>query len=107
MEDPENTRPEDLLRAAEIGKKAGLRYIYAGNLPGMVGDLEDTRCHNCGEVLVKRYSYFVQDYRLTPDGRCPSCSTSIPGRWAPKFEGQITDRPFLPRRGSRLVTILN
>ena len=107
MDDPENTRPEDLLRAAEIGKKAGLRYIYAGNLPGMVGDLEDTRCHNCGEVLVKRYSYFVQDYRLTSDGRCPSCSTSIPGRWAPKFEGQITDRPFLPRRGSRLVTILN
>ena len=34
MDDPDNTRPEDLLRAAEIGKQAGLRYIYAGNLPG-------------------------------------------------------------------------
>src|SRR5437660_726090 len=37
MTDPEDTKPEDLLRAAEIGKRAGLRYIYAGNLPGRVG----------------------------------------------------------------------
>jgi len=95
------------LRAVEIGKKAGLRYIYAGNLPGMVGDLEDTRCHNCAETLIKRHSYFIQDYRLTPEGRCPSCATLIPGRWAAKFEGQIADRPFFPRRASRLVTILN
>jgi pyruvate formate lyase activating enzyme len=107
MDDPDNTGPEDLLRAAEIGKNAGLRYIYAGNLPGMVGGLEDTHCHKCGELLVKRYGYFVQDYCLTPDGRCPSCSTAIPGLWAARFETQITDRPFLPRRGSGLVTILN
>jgi pyruvate formate lyase activating enzyme len=107
MEDPDDTRPKDLLRAVDIGKQAGLRYVYAGNLPGMVGDQEDTRCHNCGDTLIRRRSYFVEEYRLTPDGRCPSCKTALPGRWAPKFEGQITDRPFLPRRGSRLVTILN
>jgi pyruvate formate lyase activating enzyme len=105
MDDPENTRPADLLRAATIGKKAGLKYVYAGNLPGNVDDLEDTHCHLCGEILVKRHSYFVQDYRLTRDGRCPSCSTVIPGRWAAKFDGQITDHPFLPRRGSGFVTI--
>src|ERR1700720_3233589 len=87
MDDPENTRPADLLRAATIGKKAGLKYVYAGNLPGSVDDLEDTHCHLCGEILVKRRSYFVQDYRLTRDGRCPSCSTVIPGRWAAKFDG--------------------
>jgi pyruvate formate lyase activating enzyme len=40
MPDPANTRPEDLMRAAGIGQNAGLRYIYAGNLPGQVGDLE-------------------------------------------------------------------
>jgi len=40
MTDPENTSPETLIRAAEIGKKAGLRFVYAGNLPGQVGDLE-------------------------------------------------------------------
>ncbi|HWY56979.1 MAG TPA: AmmeMemoRadiSam system radical SAM enzyme [Terriglobales bacterium] len=107
MEAPDNTRPKDLLRAVEIGKQAGLRHIYAGNLPGVVGDHENTRCHNCGYTVIKRRSYFVEDYRLTPDGCCPSCKSAIPGRWAPKFDGQITDRPFLPRRGSRLVTILN
>jgi pyruvate formate lyase activating enzyme len=38
MTDPENTTAKDLIRTAEIGKKAGLRYVYAGNLPGQVGD---------------------------------------------------------------------
>ena len=107
MDDPDNTRPQDLLRAAEIGKKAGLRYVYAGNLPGEVGSLEDTYCPGCGEMLIRRYGYFMEEYRVTADGRCPSCQTAIPGRWAAKFEHQIADRPFLPRRGSGLVTILN
>ncbi len=48
MTDPRGTRPEDLLRAAEIARRAGLRFVYAGNLPGQVGDLEDTRCPACG-----------------------------------------------------------
>ena len=33
-----------LLRAAEIGREEGLRYVYAGNLPGRVGDGETTFC---------------------------------------------------------------
>ena len=103
MSDPDDTKPTDLLRAAEIGKRAGLRYVYAGNLPGMVGDFENTRCYNCQELLVKRYSYFIRDYRLTPNGCCPSCGTAIPGRWAAKFDGQIAARPFVPRSG--LVTL--
>jgi len=107
MEDPDNTRPEDLLRAAEIGKNAGLRYVYAGNLPGMVRDLEHTRCHQCGETVIQRHGYFVDAYRLTADGRCPACHTPVPGRWARRFEGQITDRPFAPRRRSDLVNIPN
>jgi pyruvate formate lyase activating enzyme len=105
MTDPDDTRPDDLLRAAEIGKASGLRYIYAGNLPGRVGHLEDTHCPQCGAVVIKRYSYLVEDYRITAHGRCPSCGVAIPGRWAPQFDGQITSVPFLPRRASRLVTI--
>lgn len=100
-----DTTVEDLLRAAEIGQEAGLRYIYAGNLPGMVGDWEDTRCANCGNTLIVRYGYQIQDYRLTPEGGCMSCGNKIPGRWSTKFHGQITDRPFLPRKRSRLFTI--
>ncbi len=100
-----NTTVEDLLRAAEIGQAAGLRYIYAGNLPGRVGLWEDTRCPQCHETLIRRYGYHIEDYRLTPEGRCPGCSHEIPGRWAAKFEGQITSRPFLPQKRSRLFTI--
>ena len=100
-----NTTAEDLMRAVEIGQQAGLRYIYAGNLPGTVGSTEDTRCPQCSETLIRRYGYLIEDYRLTPDGRCPRCSCQIPGRWAPEFDGQITSRPFLPQKRSRLFTI--
>jgi pyruvate formate lyase activating enzyme len=107
MDEPDDTRPEDLLRAAEIGREAGLHYVYAGNLPGRVGDLEDTRCYGCGQVLIRRNSYLVENYRVTADGKCPACGLALPGRWAAQFDGQIASRPFLPRRASRLVTIHN
>jgi len=99
MNDPANTTAQDLLRAVEIGKQAGLRYIYAGNLPGMVGETENTCCPNCSELLVERYGYRITDYRLTDQGSCPKCGTSIPGRWASEFQGQITSNPFLPHSG--------
>jgi len=105
MVTPEDTTADDLLRAAEIATDAGLRYVYAGNVPGAVGDLEDTRCHGCGETVVKRYGYFVEQYRITAEGKCPSCAAAIPGRWAEKFDGQIASRPFLPKRARELVTI--
>jgi len=47
MTDPDDTSPRTLMRAAEIGRSAGLHYVYAGNLPGKVGDLENTRCPDC------------------------------------------------------------
>jgi pyruvate formate lyase activating enzyme len=97
MTDPENTSVETLLRAGEIGRRAGLRYVYAGNLPGQVGDLENTRCPRCGELVIERYGYHIEGYHLTPRGACPACGEAIPGRWAPEFQGQITSRPFLPR----------
>lgn len=81
--DPRDTTPADLLRAAEIGRQAGLRYVYAGNIPGAVGGLEDTPCPSCGERLIRRRGYRILEYRLTAEGRCPTCSTAIPGRWAP------------------------
>jgi pyruvate formate lyase activating enzyme len=105
MTDPRDTTAEDLLRAVEIGRAAGLRYIYAGNLPGRVGEWEDTRCPNCAETLIERYGYLIKKYRLTEDGRCPKCATAIPGRWPTHFEGQIASHPFLPRNRSQLFTI--
>src|SRR3954468_23906226 len=105
MTGPENTTAEMLLAAADIGRANGLRYVYAGNLPGSVGDLEDTRCAACHELLIARYGYHIRDYRITADGRCPACTARIPGRWSATFDGQIASRPFIP--GSRRFTILN
>ncbi len=96
MTDPENTSAATLVRAAEIGKRAGLRFVYAGNLPGHVGDLENTRCPHCHEILIERYGYHILQYRITSKGDCPSCGFSVPGRWAREFQGQITDHPYLP-----------
>ena len=96
MSDPENTTPEMLMEAAEIGKQAGLRYVYAGNIPGGVGDLENTRCHQCSTLLIERYGYLIRSYTIAPDGTCPACATPIPGRWGTQFDGQIASSPFLP-----------
>jgi pyruvate formate lyase activating enzyme len=97
MIEPENTSVRDLFRAAAIGRRAGLQYVYAGNLPGTVGELENTCCPKCGELLIRRRGYHILGYSLTSDGNCPKCSNAIPGRWAQSFRPQIADRPFIPR----------
>lgn len=100
MTKPDSTPPASLMRAAEIGKDAGLHFVYAGNLPGQVGDLENTRCPRCAELLIERYGYRIRRYRLTSEGACPRCGTSVPGRWTPAFGGQITASPFGARHRS-------
>jgi pyruvate formate lyase activating enzyme len=102
MSENDNTTPEMLLAAADIGRRAGLRHVYAGNLPGSVGDLENTMCA-CGHTLVARYGYHIRQYSITADGRCPSCQRPVPGRFGPRFEGQIASRPFVPGSRSRLA----
>ena len=104
MTDPDNTTAGMLMAAAAIAKDAGLRYVYAGNLPGRVGDLENTRCHDCAALLIERYGYMVRTYRITPEGACPECGTAIPGRWGRQFDGQIAATPFLP--GTRRLRTL-
>ena len=89
---------------ASLGRGNGLRHVYAGNLPGQVGDLEDTHCASCGDLLIARYGYHIRSYRLTPDGRCPSCAAAAAGRWGTGFEGQVAAHPFLP--GHSRLTIL-
>jgi pyruvate formate lyase activating enzyme len=103
MTDPANTTAKDLLRAVQIGRDAGLRFIYAGNMPGRVGDLEDTHCPSCHETLISRYGYLIRAYHLTSDGACPGCATKIPGRWSAGFEGQRAAHPFLPYDRTRLT----
>ena len=81
MTDSPNTTAAQLIRAAEIGAEEGLRFIYVGNLPGRVGGWENTYCPSCREKLIDRVGYLVREYRLTAEGKCPSCGTAIPGIW--------------------------
>lgn len=80
MTQPPRTTSEMLERAYDIGRQAGLQFIYAGNLPGQVGDRENTKCPACGQVLIERQGFSIRQNRLRA-GRCPACATEIPGVW--------------------------
>ncbi|MBN1438750.1 MAG: AmmeMemoRadiSam system radical SAM enzyme [Anaerolineales bacterium] len=75
------TNAADLTKAAEIGQEAGLRYVYAGNLPGMVKELEDTLCPKCRHTLIRRRGYAISEYRIRDDGACPDCGEILAGIW--------------------------
>ena len=100
MTDPANTDARTLQRAADIGREAGLHFVYAGNLPGRVGEYEDTFCPGCNQPVVRRSGYTVREYRITGEGTCPKCGTKIPGVWP----GDPADVP-LGRWGMPLVTV--
>jgi len=81
MTEPDNTDAKTLIRAAEIGREAGLRYVYAGNLPGTVGEYEDTHCPACSYRLVKRRGYVIHEYNIDGEGKCPKCGEKVAGIW--------------------------
>jgi pyruvate formate lyase activating enzyme len=95
MTEPDNTGVGDLLHAADIGKAAGLKFVYAGNLPGLVNDLEKTLCPACGRMLIERVGYRILSYALDGAGCCSKCGEKIPGRWAPEYRPQISDQPHV------------
>jgi pyruvate formate lyase activating enzyme len=65
-----------LEKAYDIGKEAGLRYVYVGNMPGHRA--ESTWCHSCGALLIERQGYHILKNRID-DYRCPDCGAEIPG----------------------------
>jgi AmmeMemoRadiSam system radical SAM enzyme/AmmeMemoRadiSam system protein B/AmmeMemoRadiSam system protein A len=81
MTDPDATPADTLIRAAEMGAAEGLRYVYAGNLPGRVGPWENTRCPSCRQTLIERFGFLVRSYRVEADGSCSYCKTKLPGVW--------------------------
>ncbi|MEJ2097717.1 MAG: AmmeMemoRadiSam system radical SAM enzyme [Deltaproteobacteria bacterium] len=65
-----------LLTAREIGLKAGLKYVYTGNVPGEEG--EKTFCASCGKVLIDRWGFAIKRYAIVK-GRCPACGAAVDG----------------------------
>ena len=80
MTDRGATPVETLLRARQLGLKAGLKFVYSGNRPGQVGDTESTHCPHCDSLLIERHGFRVLANQLK-SGACPQCDTAIPGRW--------------------------
>lgn len=70
------TGEKELLRAYEIGREAGLRYVYVGNLPG--ARAESTFCYSCGAMLIERCGYEIIQ-NVIDDYRCPTCGAEIAG----------------------------
>jgi pyruvate formate lyase activating enzyme len=89
MQDSPNTPAKTLLRAAEIGREAGLRYVYAGNLPGRVDEYETTFCPKCNTALVERTGYAIRAMRVTPQGVCPQCGAVVAGVWPEVRDGAV------------------
>jgi len=78
MIDLPRTSASSLHRAREIGMKAGLRYVYCGNIPGEEG--EDTLCPHCGKTVVERTGFRVMKNKIVK-GECGYCHSKIDGVW--------------------------
>jgi pyruvate formate lyase activating enzyme len=76
LRDLPHTPVRTLVRAMEIGKECGLRYVYTGNVPGNEG--EHTLCYSCGAPLIERYGFQVLENRIDGGG-CPECGARIDG----------------------------
>lgn len=79
MKDVEPTPPGTLERAYKIGKKAGLKYVYTGNIPGMKG--ENTECPNCEKEIITRWGLIEEKCDVDNKGKCKNCGHNIVGVW--------------------------
>lgn len=73
---PSRTPVETLEKAWQIGRSEGLNYVYIGNVPGH--RLENTYCHNCNRLLIKRFGFNITDYRIALNNKCSKCEEQIP-----------------------------
>lgn len=73
LKDFPDTEGSSLYRAYEIGKDAGLKYVYIGNMPG--DQKENTYCPKCNELSIRRLAYHIE--RLDNDGYCPKCEAEL------------------------------
>jgi pyruvate formate lyase activating enzyme len=70
-----------LERARDLARKAGLQYVYIGNLPGH--EAENTFCHHCHKMIIARQGYKIGETHLK-SGNCAYCGGAIPGIWEKK-----------------------
>jgi pyruvate formate lyase activating enzyme len=83
------TPAQTLSRARAIALRAGLHYVYTGNVHDTDGGT--TYCPSCRAPLIVRDWYRIEDYRLTSDGHCPDCQTKVAGHFE-NFTHQFGNR---------------
>src|SRR3954465_10913271 len=76
-----STTTDAPMRGGEYGQRAGIKYLYPGNVPGGVGEWENTRCHHCNATVIERRGFLVTKNRVGEDGLCPDCHNPLPGIW--------------------------
>ncbi|MFZ6007185.1 MAG: AmmeMemoRadiSam system radical SAM enzyme, partial [Nitrospirota bacterium] len=76
LTDQPRTPIKTLRMARDIGLKAGLKYVYEGNVPGEGG--ENTYCHSCGELLIERFGFSLTTIKMK-DSKCSKCGAQIDG----------------------------
>ena len=81
MGDKQSTPVGTLLRAREIARGYGIRYVYTGNVRDEEGG--STWCHACGERLIGRDGYELTDWKLDAKGCCNACGAPCAGRFEP------------------------
>jgi pyruvate formate lyase activating enzyme len=76
MLDKPRTPAGTLKRAGDIGLKAGLRYVYEGNIPG--GGGESTYCYSCGRLLIERTGFYLKQIDVA-ESKCTACGAVVDG----------------------------
>lgn len=77
MSNKQPTPHKTMRMAHEIGKKAGLKYVYMGNVEG--DETENTYCWNCGKKIIERFGFSVSKRSISDEGSCLHCKSKIDG----------------------------
>ena len=88
-----STEIKTLEEAYEVSRRAGLNYVYIGNVPGH--KYENTYCPECQELLIKRYGFGIIKWNITEDMRCPRCNAKIPIKGRFHREGFAFPSPII------------
>jgi pyruvate formate lyase activating enzyme len=75
------TPVKTLEKAHDIGKKAGLKFVYLGNVPGHGS--ENTICYYCGKIVIERFGYQTKLVGLS-GSRCRFCGSELNVRTTPR-----------------------
>ncbi|MDX2143372.1 MAG: AmmeMemoRadiSam system radical SAM enzyme [Rhodospirillaceae bacterium] len=102
MRDTAHTPPATLMRAHDIATKAGLRYVYTGNIHHE--PTATTHCHGCGAAVIGRDWHDITRWHLDATGRCLSCGAACagvfdgpPGTWGRQRRPVRIDAAMPPR----------